>query len=59
LLNLSSSFGAGPPAVLAILERHDAIVPAVGVARLIRFEGGSSAKWGSKSNDGRRFAVIE
>ena len=27
--------------------------------RLIRFEGGSSAKRGSKSNDGRRFAVIE
>jgi hypothetical protein len=27
--------------------------------RLIRFEGGSGAKWGSKSNDGRRFAVIE
>jgi hypothetical protein len=27
--------------------------------RLIRFEGGSSSKWGSKSNDGRRFAVIE
>lgn len=26
--------------------------------RLIRFVGGS-AKWGSKSNDGRRFAVIE
>jgi hypothetical protein len=26
--------------------------------RLIRFEG-RSAKWGSKSNDGRRFAVIE
>ena len=27
--------------------------------RLIRFEGGSGAKPGSKSNDGRRFAVIE
>ena len=27
--------------------------------RLIRFEGGSGIKWGSKSNDGRRFAVIE
>jgi hypothetical protein len=27
--------------------------------RLIRFEGGSGGKWGSKSNDGRRFAVIE
>ena len=27
--------------------------------RLIPFEGGSGAKWGSKSNDGRRFAVIE
>jgi hypothetical protein len=27
--------------------------------RLIGFEGGSGAKWGSKSNDGRRFAVIE
>jgi hypothetical protein len=27
--------------------------------RLIRFQGGSGAKWGSKSNDGRRFAVIE
>jgi hypothetical protein len=27
--------------------------------RLIRFEGGSGAKGGSKSNDGRRFAVIE
>jgi hypothetical protein len=27
--------------------------------RLIRFEGGSGAKWGSKSNDGDRFAVIE
>jgi hypothetical protein len=27
--------------------------------RLIRFEGGSGAKQGSKSNDGRRFAVIE
>jgi hypothetical protein len=27
--------------------------------RLIRFEGGSGAKWGGKSNDGRRFAVIE
>ena len=27
--------------------------------RLIRFDGGSGAKWGSKSNDGRRFAVIE
>ena len=27
--------------------------------RLIPFEGGSRAKWGSKSNDGRRFAVIE
>jgi hypothetical protein len=27
--------------------------------RLIRFEGGSGAEWGSKSNDGRRFAVIE
>ena len=27
--------------------------------RLIRFEGGSGAKWGSKSNDGGRFAVIE
>jgi hypothetical protein len=26
--------------------------------RLIRFEGGSGAKWGSKSNDGTRFAVI-
>jgi hypothetical protein len=26
--------------------------------RLIPFEGGSGAKWGSKSNDGRRFAVI-
>jgi len=27
--------------------------------RLIPFGGGSGAKWGSKSNDGRRFAVIE
>ena len=27
--------------------------------RLIRFAGGSGGKWGSKSNDGRRFAVIE
>ena len=27
--------------------------------RLIRFAGGSGAKWGSKSNDGTRFAVIE
>ena len=27
--------------------------------RLIRFDGGSGAKWGSKSNDGRRFAVIQ
>jgi hypothetical protein len=27
--------------------------------RLIPFEGGSGAKRGSKSNDGRRFAVIE
>jgi hypothetical protein len=27
--------------------------------RLISFEGGSGAKQGSKSNDGRRFAVIE
>jgi len=27
--------------------------------RLIRFEGGTGGKWGSKSNDGRRFAVIE
>jgi hypothetical protein len=27
--------------------------------RLIRFEGGSGAKRGNKSNDGRRFAVIE
>jgi len=27
--------------------------------RLIRFEGGSASKWGSKSSDGRRFAVIE
>jgi hypothetical protein len=27
--------------------------------RLIRFEGGSGRKWGSKSNDGTRFAVIE
>jgi hypothetical protein len=27
--------------------------------RLIRFEGGSGAKSGIKSNDGRRFAVIE
>jgi hypothetical protein len=27
--------------------------------RLIRFERGSGAKWGSKSKDGRRFAVIE
>lgn len=27
--------------------------------RLIRFDGGSGAKWGSKSNDGTRFAVIE
>jgi hypothetical protein len=27
--------------------------------RLIPFEGGSGSKWGSKSNDGRRFAVIE
>ncbi len=27
--------------------------------RLIRFDSGSGAKWGSKSNDGRRFAVIE
>jgi len=26
--------------------------------RLIRFEGGTGAKWGSKSNDGKRFAVI-
>jgi hypothetical protein len=27
--------------------------------RLIRFGGGSGSKWGSKSNDGTRFAVIE
>ena len=27
--------------------------------RLIRFEGGSGAKWGSKSNNGTHFAVIE
>ena len=27
--------------------------------RLIRFEGGSGAKWSNKSNNGRRFAVIE
>jgi hypothetical protein len=27
--------------------------------RLIRFDGGSGAKWGNKSNDGRRFAVIQ
>ena len=27
--------------------------------RLIRFEGGSGGKWGSKSNNGRLFAVIE
>jgi hypothetical protein len=27
--------------------------------RLIPFEGGGGAKWGSKSNDGKRFAVIE
>jgi hypothetical protein len=27
--------------------------------RLIRFEGGSGGKWGNKSNDGKRFAVIE
>jgi hypothetical protein len=27
--------------------------------RLIRFAGGSGGKWGSKSNDGTRFAVIE
>jgi hypothetical protein len=27
--------------------------------RLIRFAGGSGAKWGGKSNNGRRFAVIE
>jgi hypothetical protein len=27
--------------------------------RLILFEGGSGSKWGNKSNDGRRFAVIE
>jgi hypothetical protein len=27
--------------------------------RLIRFEGGSGSTWGSKSNDGTRFAVIE
>ena len=27
--------------------------------RLIGFQGGSGAKRGSKSNDGRRFAVIE
>jgi hypothetical protein len=27
--------------------------------RLIRFEGGSGGKWGAKSNDGTRFAVIE
>ena len=27
--------------------------------RLIRFEGGRGGKWGSKSNDGTRFAVIE
>ena len=27
--------------------------------RLIRFEGGSGAKWGSRSNNGTRFAVIE
>ncbi|MEM7023243.1 MAG: BPSL0067 family protein [Pseudomonadota bacterium] len=28
-------------------------------SRLIRFEDGSGAKWGNKSNDGKRFAVIE
>jgi hypothetical protein len=27
--------------------------------RLIPFEGGGGAKWGNKSNDGSRFAVIE
>jgi hypothetical protein len=27
--------------------------------RLIRFDGGSGGKWGSKSNDGKGFAVIE
>jgi hypothetical protein len=27
--------------------------------RLILFEGGNGAKWGSKSNDGTHFAVIE
>jgi hypothetical protein len=27
--------------------------------RLIRLEGGSGSMWGSKSNDGARFAVIE
>jgi len=27
--------------------------------RLVRFEAGRGGKWGSKSNDGRRFAVIE
>jgi hypothetical protein len=27
--------------------------------RLIPFEGGSGPKWGSKSNDARRLAVIE
>jgi hypothetical protein len=27
--------------------------------RLIRFESGSGSEWGSKSNDGTRFAVIE
>ena len=27
--------------------------------RLIRFKGGSGSKWGNKSNNGRRFAVIE
>jgi hypothetical protein len=27
--------------------------------RLIRFEGGSGSKWGAKSNDATRFAVIE
>ena len=27
--------------------------------RLIRFEGASGSKWGSKSNNGERFAVIE
>jgi hypothetical protein len=27
--------------------------------RLIRFEGGSGSMWGSKSNDGTRFVVIE